>query len=233
MASLTECDSAFKELGFPTFTRQPSNDILNRVQIRRSQIETNDPELRSRLTYLLNNAVRCNSICSDSDSKQVCANKLTNYFDRVKSVERCSSQFRKCFYLLEPILEVGIVKSHPVYPKTSFFDTLMKNGHQIFTWSEISNMFPDLYEYLELPLNIPHENILYLVDSRTLQMIRSLSELVPIQLTPRGQTAVMSQSGRQCKSPCTQQRWGRWPLKRYGCWLDPSFKEFDLCDPNQ
>lgn len=232
MASRTECDASFREIGFPRFSRQPSKVILDKVQVKKSQLEPKSAS-NSNLTYLLNNAVRCNSICSDSDSEQTCSDKITNYFDQVKSVERCHTSAQNCFYLLKPIPEVQIIQTQPIYPKTRYFDILMNKKYQIYTWQELSDMFPDVYDYIQIPNNFNHENLLYLADSDTLKTIQDLTQFNSIQLTPRGKTAIMSQSGRQCNSPCTRQIWGRWPFKRYGCWLNQSTDDFDWCDPNQ
>lgn len=235
MTSRADCDAAFQQLGYPRFERRPSQDVNGRVRHLERQIDQMaDLRKRAELSYLLTNARRCNSMCRDTDVPGVCQNKIQLNFDRAESIEICNQDPYNCFYLIRPVPEMDTIGLEPVHPPTLLYKTLKLSGHQLYSWRELSERFPFLGQRLQIPLEVRtgrplnHESLRYLASPATLGVLRDMhAEFVPIS---PGDAAVSSR-GRPCQSPCTYQRWGYWPIPRYGCWINRSAGLYDWCEP--
>lgn len=84
MASRKECLDAFKFVGINDIVHTPTNIMLDLVKSKRLQL---GKSIDSEQDYLLINAIRCNAICDDTDSSEVCLDKYNRYFDEVNAYD--------------------------------------------------------------------------------------------------------------------------------------------------
>ena len=149
MVSRQECDESFQVLGFPRFIRQPSayiNDLVKYQQDRIANTSSNNLSLI--------NAQRCNSFCTDTDSNEQCDLKLQIAFDRSGSAELCYHKPYACYYLLRPILEADVITVEPIDPSTNWSAFLFNNGYKFITFSKLSQLYPNIARFLQLPLDL-------------------------------------------------------------------------------
>jgi hypothetical protein len=84
MASKQECLNAFKFVGINEIIHTPTPIMLELVQSHRNKL---GPAITPEQDYLLMNAIRCNAICEDIDSPEMCIDKYNRYFDEVEAYE--------------------------------------------------------------------------------------------------------------------------------------------------
>lgn len=188
MVSRSECDEAFRLIGYPKFVRRNNSEIFQRVNETEELykeysdfylIENPDQDLtldsnpkfcilddESRL--LLINAQRCNAICSDIDSKKTCDEKLQLAFDRVQSVELSNIFPELCLYLIRVDIGTLSIIIEPVDPISNWYKNILSRTKKEYLLIELIHKYGFwFYTHAHFPTNVNVWKIKYLVDFET------------------------------------------------------------------
>lgn len=225
MVTRSECDASFQFIGYPYFRRIPTQQLNTVLQTIEERLGDQVNQSPNRL--LLINARRCNNMCNDDDDPDDCNRKIQHNFDLAESAEYCLINPYSCYYRLKVYLRANLIIGEPIHLNTQLFSHLRDTAN-IYTYPQFKRKYGDaIIDLLQLPINrqnnepLDPTNLHYIVDDITDDLITSLlAQLYPI-----------SNAGRQCYSPCEYGYWGKWPVRRYGCYTNPQKTLFDLCDP--
>lgn len=84
MASYKECLQSYRLIGLPKITHIPNQKMLELVEQKRAEL---GPNITNEQQLLLINAIRCNAVCEDNDTKEEIKRKYKIYFSEIRAYE--------------------------------------------------------------------------------------------------------------------------------------------------
>ena len=182
MVSRSECDEAFRFIGYSKFERKSNSEISERVnEVEEIHKQYSDfyliPDSKLEIgkfcvldddkKLLLINSQRCNSLCLDGDSEKICQDKLQLSFDRVQSVELSNIFPELCQYLIRVNIETLSIIVEPVDPITQWYKDLQKTRKEYLLMEFIHKYGFWFYTHTHFPTNMNVWKVKYLVDLET------------------------------------------------------------------
>ena len=231
MTSREECHRAYVFIGYTHIHHVPMSMMMERIEQVRRRLGSNITDSQKSL---LIDVGRCNAICDDTDSEEVCHDKFSQYFDRVEAYERCGELSKKLdpdFYDFVFVLKSADVVLNNVYsyiPSPIIVDSyvyakLVKEGYTVHPLSEMT-LITNPKKQIILPDWIDSKILIYLLspeiaDYLIWQVVDTLEIDDQLAVTMNGKIGV------------TKPIWGYWgyfPYKRYACYTSPDFDEWDF-----